>query len=94
MPDIVEQISDTKVPLQDHGKLARSRYLNLLAEKINLLLNAEGRNGIKVQVSEGNILISLDESTITPYTLTVCEIVNGTPTAVDVTLARILTEED
>ena len=93
-------ISDTELAKQAVGKLARRTLINDIVQKLNLVLQAEGRGGIVVEVSGGNIVISLDPS-LTQITgevveteVTVCRLVDDQPTAQDVIFLTRPIEED
>jgi len=45
---------------QTRGRITRKTKTNELVRAVNALLNMEGRDGIRVTVSDTNVLITLD----------------------------------
>lgn len=83
--------TETWIAPQKKGKLSRSHKVEEIRRAVNLFLNAQGKNGIRVYVSEGNVVIALDDSAldsvdigpVEDLTMTICQTVDGVPTAVE-----------
>lgn len=75
--------SDTHIDKQETGLLAKTKHLNAAIDRLNVILKAEGKDGIKVQFSDANMVISLDREEVDKtIDMWVCQIIGGVPTPV------------
>lgn len=75
------------MPQKGKRKLARRERLNAAIDALNRLLGAKGANGIKVHVTEGNVVIDAEDLlrrvTAEKLTMTVCKLEGTTASLVE-----------